>query len=260
VFTDFPDWHVPDDAAVIWRYLDFTKLVSMLESKSLFFPRGDRLGDDKFEGTLTKVNPIPAFPSTGNPEQDERIKQQLASLLPQRKRALEFIRQSIYISCWHENAHESAAMWKLYLKSNEGVAVRSTFARLKESLAGAAKSVSCNSVDYLDYNTDSIPSGNALYPFMCKRRSFAHEREVRFWHWDGEEFTGRLVKANDLSLPDIPFRAGVSMAVDLHKLIDSVYVAPASPAWFHSLVRDVLTRYGYDKHVIQSSLDDDPLS
>ncbi len=32
---------------------------------------------------------------------------------------------------WHENPNESAVMWKLYLKSSKGIAVRTNFSRLK---------------------------------------------------------------------------------------------------------------------------------
>jgi len=43
VFT-FP----PDDLVKIWRYMDFTKFVSLLEKRSLYFPRIDQL-EDTFE-------------------------------------------------------------------------------------------------------------------------------------------------------------------------------------------------------------------
>ena len=39
----------------IWRYLDFTKFVSLLQRKALFFCRSDRLGDS-FEGSFSKAN------------------------------------------------------------------------------------------------------------------------------------------------------------------------------------------------------------
>ncbi len=36
----------------IWRYLDFTKFLSYLDKKALFFTRADKL-DDIFEGKFT---------------------------------------------------------------------------------------------------------------------------------------------------------------------------------------------------------------
>jgi len=38
------------------------------------------------------------------------------------------------INCWHMNDHESAAMWKLYLKSDEGIAIQSTYRKLKDAI------------------------------------------------------------------------------------------------------------------------------
>jgi hypothetical protein len=42
-------------------------------------------------------------------------------------------RKIVNISSWHINENESAAMWEICLQSNEGVAIQSTFKRLKDS-------------------------------------------------------------------------------------------------------------------------------
>ena len=39
----------------IWRYMDFTKFVSMLENKGIFFP-SLAMFDDPFEGSYSKGN------------------------------------------------------------------------------------------------------------------------------------------------------------------------------------------------------------
>ena len=44
----------PDDQdAKIWKYLDFTKFISMLETDSLYFARADKL-TDPHEGAFTR--------------------------------------------------------------------------------------------------------------------------------------------------------------------------------------------------------------
>jgi hypothetical protein len=45
----------PLDYTTIWQYMDFTKLVSILERKELFFARVDRV-DDPYEGTIPNFN------------------------------------------------------------------------------------------------------------------------------------------------------------------------------------------------------------
>jgi|HubBroStandDraft_1064217.scaffolds.fasta_scaffold230846_3 hypothetical protein len=42
-----------DPQTKIWRYMDFTQFVSMLEEKGLLFTRADLLVD-KFEGTMSQ--------------------------------------------------------------------------------------------------------------------------------------------------------------------------------------------------------------
>ena len=44
-----------DENVTIWRYLDFTKFVSLLDRQQLFFARVDTL-DDPFEGSYPKGN------------------------------------------------------------------------------------------------------------------------------------------------------------------------------------------------------------
>jgi hypothetical protein len=51
-----PIFRQPDDENTkVWRYMDFTKLVSLVDSRRLFFSRADRLGDP-FEGSWPRIN------------------------------------------------------------------------------------------------------------------------------------------------------------------------------------------------------------
>lgn len=42
-----------DQNAKIWRYIDFTKFVSLIDSQELFFARADKF-DDPFEGSFSE--------------------------------------------------------------------------------------------------------------------------------------------------------------------------------------------------------------
>ncbi len=39
----------------VWRYIDFTKLVSLIDTRRLYFTRADRF-EDPFEGSWPKIN------------------------------------------------------------------------------------------------------------------------------------------------------------------------------------------------------------
>ena len=49
------------------------------------------------------------------------------------------------------------------------------------------------------------------------------------------------------------------LPVDLDVLIESVFVSPMAETWFKALVVDVLQKYGLNKEVFHSALDDKAL-
>ena len=68
----------------------------------------------------------------------------------------ETVRQ-VFISCWHRSEYESAAMWKLYLKSDEGVAISTTCDRLSRCFKdGTPHDIFIGEVDYLDYTRQVV--------------------------------------------------------------------------------------------------------
>jgi len=168
MYKEHPVFEKPEnDEAKIWRYMDFTKFVSLLDKSALFFSRADKL-DDPFEGSYSKAN-VKLRPQMYK----DKIPPDVLKHLTEFHKL--FVKYTI-INCWHLNEYESAAMWKLYLKSNEGIAVRSTFNRLKVSFEAEKRVIFIGKVQYIDYEKDWLPEGNALYPFVHKRKSFAHEQ------------------------------------------------------------------------------------
>ena len=233
----------PNDDAVLWRYMDFTKFVSLLDTQSLYFARADRLGDP-FEGSFSKVNTAlrPALYERELPDADWG---KLWSFF----RAM---RQFTLINCWHESDHESAAMWRLYSREHDGIAVKSNFKSLTRSFT-CSDVIYIGKVDYVDYDTTFIPERNAFSPYLHKRRSFEHEREVRA--------ITRNIPASGASL-DTPQETGATgsyFAVDLSLLIEEVIVAPYADSWFLELVQAVAARYGLTASVSRSGLSESPV-
>jgi hypothetical protein len=107
----------PNENRTIWRYLDFTKYVSLLETKQLYFPRADQF-EDPYEGAWSSEGVRWLRDPQRNGGLPLRAVEKLISDTDQQ-------RKKMFISCWHANEQESAAMWKLYLQSNEGMAIRS---------------------------------------------------------------------------------------------------------------------------------------
>lgn len=210
----------------VWRYMDFTKLVSLIDSRRLFFTRADKF-DDPFEGAWPRINVLARqhVPDGMSAEGREAFARAMASMGDVNRKWPKYNA----INCWHMNEHESAAMWKLYLKSDEGIAVQSTYSKFRSALTDDEK-IFIGVVKYIDYETEWIDAGNLLSPFVHKRKSFEHEREVRavVTKWPSGE------KAMDFNTETIS--AGLKVKVDVERLIEQIYVAPSSPSWFADLV------------------------
>jgi hypothetical protein len=239
VYAEHPVFSPPEPQAKLWRYMDFTKYVSLLDSRALFFSRADLLGDP-FEGSYAQAN------------LDLRLKiysdTQLTKALEQLTKFRQALPRQMYINCWHKSEYESAAMWKLHLRDN-GIAIQTTFQALTASFTGD-EDVYAGVVNYVDFQTTPIPEGNAFWPFVHKRRSFDYEQEVR-------AVISRFVV--DQIDPDRPVDPGLLVPVDLAGLVHRVCIAPDAPTWFAELVTAVTSRFGVDAVVSQSDLAGDPV-
>src|SRR5690606_27801928 len=93
---------------------------------------------------------------------------------------------------------------------------------------GQDPEVQIGQVKYVDYENQFIPEGNLYYPFLYKRKSFEHEREIRL-----------LVRDNTTLIGEEPeFEHGCFKKVDLKQLINSIYLSPLMPEWEEKTVRN----------------------
>ncbi|TMP58261.1 hypothetical protein [Pseudoalteromonas sp. S1612] len=162
------------------------------------------------------------------------------------------LRKHVAINCWHRNEYESAAMWSLYLKSDEGVAIQTRVEVLVEELFEGAPDgylPTVVPVKYIDFERDT-PEMGFIGAYRLKRKSFEHENEVRAvvckcdkdWSISGVE-----------AIPE----SGISIPVDLNNLIENIFVSPTAPKWFLDLVSSSAKTYGLACKVHQSSLKSD---
>ena len=238
--------HIPEDENTpIWRYMDFTKFISLIDKQELFFAWADKLGDP-FEGSYTEVNLAGELEAINKSELMPKIKEHLIQQLGvDRSNRL---RNCCGINSWHKSSYESAALWKLYMRSEQGIAVKSKFCQLRDCFKPDTPDIYIGEVEYIDYSQDAIDASNYFYPFFRKRNSFEHEKELRalFIDW------GLLLKNKEILID------GKGVPIELATLIDKVYLAPNSPEWMYHLVKSVMERYGLNKEVVHSSIDNKP--
>jgi hypothetical protein len=228
--------------------MDFTKFVSMLVHKGIFFSRLDKL-NDPFEGSLPRLNTRddlirPPKELADNPKVAEAYMSGLKNI----RKHIRELRPWIYASTWHMAEHESAGMWKLYSRTEEAICIRSTFSKLCSALPD---DVYVGQVIYIDYEQQFLPIDNLLWPYMHKRRSFEHERELRALIPD-------LSSLSKSPRPEPP-AAGVWRDTDLSSVIEHVHIAPTAPQWFKETVEATIKQFGFEFKVTRSILDESPM-
>ncbi len=204
-----PSLLVPRDPhAIIWRYLNFSKFVALLEGGVLYFPYTEQFSDAR-EGMDRRAPHAPG---------------------PARARAA--------VSSWHASDHESEAMWRLYSPIQEALALRSTYARLREQLPECVRIHLVQYVDAPDYD-----AADPLAAYFYKRKAYEHEKELR-------AVTDRPPPGTDA----VEDAGGWGFPVDPQRLVERVYVSPFAQEWFFNLLEKVCRRYRLNIHVERSEL------
>ena len=251
MYQESPHCESPSDDAILWRYIDFTKFVSLLDKSSLFFDRADKLGDP-FEGAFSGGN----REMRSIPDADEVPKYPYKApdyFLPALVHIIKGLRRFTLISCWHERSHESAFMWSSYARETDGVAIKTDFGSLTNSLTDS-QDIYVGKVNYVDYEHYFIPEDNFLSPFLHKRQDFSHEQEVR------AIVSTIPLKDNEIDFSQDIWDIGEYYEVDLSLLIKQIVVAPLAPDWFLELIQSVVVkRYKLEVPIVRSNLAQKPI-
>ena len=188
----------PNKPQMVWRYMSFSRFVWLLEKKVLWLSRADLLGDPweialagaQLEHVLTTAppgrvdSPPVGYEKKGNRYETERERAE---------RIIRMWRQQTFVNCWSSCPHESHALWRIYCRSDEGVAIQTTLPKLKSSVGD-------REVLPVVYEQPGrhrkTPTHSALV--TSKRPMFAYEQEVRIVDWDEDreiesEIVGRGV-------------------------------------------------------------------
>jgi len=239
-----------NENAKIWRYRNFAEFVSILDRKALFFGRADKLSD-QFEGAYSFSKDFESL---------------IKKLTPQEKEILlsipKFTSQFMYVNCWCLSEYELSAMWKLYLKSDEGIAIQSTYKRLSECFNKTSvykEGIEIGKIKYIEHGKYLI-FPNICLPFLYKRKSFEHEKELRaiIMLISDEQIEEPKDKKNKKPENDLA-SSGIYIPIDLDILIEKIYVSPTSEKWFKDLVESIVKKYKLKMVVKQSDLSKDPV-
>jgi len=254
-FSTHPCFDTPDDSTVVWRYINFSKLISLLSKRALFFSRLRYLENDPWEGYYPKLQ----FTDNSYKQMAEELKWDLKNAESVSKTligGIEKRRNDFAVSCWTIDEHESDALWRIYAP-NQGVAIKSTVGRLKLAIRGFHGQVYIGKINYLDYNKEIIKIDNGFWPTICKRMAFSYERELRLVT---PEQKLNIPKLN-ISFPGFSDKAGDRgelAPVDVMGLVEKIVIGPNERTWFLDAVKDTITKFGVAIPVASSSLSESP--
>lgn len=196
----------------VWRYMSFARFAWLLQTKRLWLSRADLLGDaweislagNQLEHVVSRhpivTLPLPHVMPEGAMQRSERI--------------IKAWRQQTFVNCWSASSHESHALWRIYCRSAEGVAIQTTIARLKASIG-----------DLPLYRVTYETPGSArrtptLADLVAKKRPmFAYEQEVRIVRNAVDEPSGQ----------DVP---GYGLEWNPEEHVEAILVHPDADASF----------------------------
>lgn len=272
-----------DDNLVIWRYMDFTKFISIIDKGALYFATPE-LFNDPFEGSTTLMNvnfkkqqmEASIKESLKGQEDAEqkflRIMEIMNSVKAQTAREDEFLVPKLFaVNCWHISNNESAAMWNIYAKTGQGIAIKTTVKQLKECFQDFLPfdSIYIGKVKYIDFSKDAHDKDNIICRYFYKRKEFEYEQELRAIVQTNNysihvlENIGRstLSESEIKNFENVPtvYETGRSIEIDYKFLLGEIYLHPEVPEWFEVLVRSVLKKYDLQINLIHSKLKDKPI-
>ena len=223
--------------------MSFAKFCCLLERKELFFALVADM-EDRYEGFI--YPPIPR-------EHEDRLQQEEQEVYD----VLRKIGRTALISCWTESGHESSLMWETYADA-DGVAVRTTFQHLQESIHSVAElPVTFGQIEYVDYRRKEV-ARFGWAPLFHKRMEYRGEGEVR------AVLPGPLLKKGyqtnlDIRLdPDVAEQRGRYIPVNLEILVQEIVLPPHAAPWFAQIVKSVVHQSPVRARVTRSAIESPP--
>lgn len=231
----------PDGSLGVWRYIDLSKFIWLLSNRKLYLPRLDQLSDPH-EGSTPRLLA----------EMRDRYIAELTKGKNQTSMSEinEQSRRSLYVSCWQTAETESEAMWRLYCPSNEGIALKTTYSKLVDSVSHDPN-LYVGLVRYIDYEKHGFPIDNLFYPVMHKRISFSHEAEVRLVKTLSEYWGPKSA--------DSPL--GIDIDWSFSDVVEAIYVNPYAPEYYRAVVSTVIQQFdpSLEKNVHWSTMRSAPV-
>jgi len=239
--------------------MDVAKVLLFLQSQALWFARQDQF-EDPLEGTYTdaEVEHIRSL-DLANPGLPSSISETYF-------RGPQHMRTTAYVSCWRAGKAESMAMWDLYAKGIEAVAVKTTIAKLKEAISESVLRTFLAQVNYVDWSLAPFDN-NGLVMCFRKDSSYEHEREVRAVIWDldviqrnmSEALEAARLRSDFPNLGSNPFilgkqdgQLGIEVPFEISRFTNEIVVGPRATESVFNMIKNISDKYGLKLTITKS--------
>ena len=219
----------------LWRYMDLSKFISLIEKKAVWLARVDTFRD-KHEGRFPddmRKAVVKAYEQFGGNDR---------SVVKDADDFQDYLRKNTFVSCWHKNFDENMVMWEIYGKDTNALAIQTTVERMKDNIDSSdlsGHSLMLKNVKY--QQVDEIP-GVLDYEecIFIKRPHFSFEAEVRI--------------SLDTYSPISPTKKtpyGYNLSVFINGLIEQILIHPDSPDWFSDVIESITKKYDIHAPIVK---------
>lgn len=233
--------------------MDVPKFISLLRSRALYFSQLARL-EDPFEGTLTR-------------DQYKRHQAAVQRKLDESEQVpgywagqTHIVREITYANCWCLQSVESDALWRIYGGDTGGIAVLTSYAKLRDALSDHHM---IGLVHYIDYDQGTIDGKNVLHLCMHKRDVFKYEEEVRtvqlYKPERDNDYADYGIESHSTPTHNKAYPLGIKVRVNLEALIDAVVVSPYAPHWHETTIRALIDAFDVSISIKRSTMAAPPL-
>jgi hypothetical protein len=213
-----------DNDKILWRYMNLEKFLKLISNRKLYFRRLDKL-DDQYEG----------IPIGNHFEKSIKLIKMYNSITNNKYlEAIRMFRQKVYVNCWNQKEEESFLLWKCYANIKNGVAIKSTYQRVKKYFAKYNLDLPlffcC-----INYG-DTLSNKSDWSVVFTKRKIFSEESEFRIVH-----------SPNDIT------ELGIEIEGDMESLIEEVVLAPNMSIELIEMIKIYLEEHGFCNTIIKKS-------
>ena len=223
-----------DTKIVLWRYIDVGKFESMIRTGSLHFARAE-IFRDQMEGhdpqghRILFPHPNPAL---SRPEMRITV-----------NHVQEFVGKTLHVSCWNKRNASSLKMWRAYLGSSNGIAVRTSVGRLLESFENP-NNIGIGEIEYVNEGVPSLDTDSGVMKYFYKRNKFKFENEIRAI-WSDNPYHMRPGTDYAATFGD----NGVFLEVDLKELVAEIVVNARRRSNFYKDIAKLAAKQGLSERV-----------